>query len=209
MRTFLLVLALSLACASVALAQGKRGGVTEFRPGANNSAPFDSAQAARRKAALGDMKVYVAETAPKPRPFPWGAVGLAGLLAAIIAPVGYKLVLSTRHDLEAQATFGWQRARPETAENGPRAARSAKRWSHDASSVESALADAGDSDRTARDAVWEVLATRVDWIGAERIASQAKLSGNEAAEEVDALVEEGHVSESRDPRSGKPTYRLV
>jgi hypothetical protein len=217
MRSPAFLLALALASAPSALAQSRNLSEYHARP---SSAPPKTDQElvaeARRAAGLQDLKPFGAAQAPKEKPFPFLAMGLALLAGLIASPFAYRMYKATRADLKDQRTFG----RAGRAADGAPAAseepegpaprisrRPPSREEGDTRIVSSAAgAKAAPPAASARDAVWEAISGARSWVTVEWVASEVGLSTAAVADEVGALATEGYLRQARDS-AGRPVFR--
>ena len=212
MRRYLFLALLTLLWASTAWGQKK--GIQEFAGEAKPDETAEEAKEAKRKASgAADVKVFGAAKEPPPKPFTWGAVGLAVLCM---------LYRSTRKDLEDQSTFGVGKGRKDVAgaaagEEAPRIGRRPPaRGKKDQPEPDQKVGGetrmiemAEEPTATPRDAVWDAInAANGSWVTADWVASNAGLPVGQAGEEIGALVSEGYLQEARD-RNGKPVFRAA
>jgi hypothetical protein len=219
-----LVLLLSIGFAATAFAQ-KRDLRSFEGNNTSRSMSEEELAAARRKAAgIKDVSEFGKSKEPPPKPFPWGSVLLGGLILGILAPVGYKVAVSTKQDLEDQASFGLSKegrsAAKEGAEKKPQvatdlaslsrrpASRRAGGGKNAAAAAEKSEEPAEDDGRTPRDRVWDAITTGGNWVTADWVASTAGLSAPETIDELGALVAEGYLQERKDS-AGRPVFRAV
>ncbi len=214
MRTHALILALAIGGSAPALAQSH--GVSPYHP-KPTSAPTKSNEEILADVRRGnqDLRQFGVEIAPKAKPFPWIAMGIALTAGLIAAPFAYKMYKSTRTALEDQSTFGLK--------SGRRAERASARAAGDGAvqrkpparaAGETRIIDTGKlAERTApgapstRDAIWNAMTGADTWVSVDWVASALGLSTTVIADEIHALAAEGYLKETRD-QSGKPVFRV-
>lgn len=217
MRSPALLLALALASASSALAQSR--GLSEYHARPSSAPPKTDQELvaeARRAAGLQDLKPFGAAQAPKEKPFPFLAMGLALLAGLIASPFAYRMYEATRADLRDQTTFGragraadGAPASPdEPAGLAPRISRQPpSRQEGDTRIVGSAAAaEAAPPAASARDAVWDAVSGARSWVSVEWVASEVGLSVAAVEDELGALATEGYLKQARDS-AGRPVFR--
>ncbi len=218
-----LVLLLSIGFAATAFAQKRDLRSFEGNTTSRSMSDEELAAARRKAAGVKDVTEFGKAKEPPPKPFPWGSVVLGGLILGILAPVGYKVAVSTKQDLEDQSAFGLSKegrtAAKEGAEKKPQIAtdlaslsrRPASRRAGGGRSAAAAQAEAApaeDDGRTPRDRVWDAITSGGNWVTADWVASTAGLSPSEAIDELGALVAEGYLQERKDS-AGRAVFRAV
>ena len=179
---------LTLTTAGVALAQHHAGQPPSDFVQKQNEGP----QEHHRR---GDVGAYGDQLKVPEKPFPWRAVLLGVILAALAAPGALLVYRSTSKDLSDLKTVGRQT-------DGKEKSGEAKRQP-----VEVSKGDAlgGGS---ARDRVWEAVTSVNQWVPVDWVARTAGLSPSEATDELNALADEGQLEHAND-KSGKPIFRAV
>jgi hypothetical protein len=211
-------MALAVAIASAAPALAQHRGLSGYHP-KPTSAPGKSNEeilADVRRAANQNIPQFGVTAAPKEKPFPWIAMGLALTAGVIATPFGYRMYKSTRAALEDQSTFGLKSGRrSESAAAGKAAGDASARKRPPARGAgETRIIDTGKvAERSlpgaasARDAIWDAMASANAWVSVDWVASTVGFSATEVAEEIRVLEEEGYLKENRD-KSGKPVFRV-
>jgi|GEM_PF-861432 len=98
----LLVLALATG-GGAALAQPRKP-VQEFN--APRELTAEEREAAKQRAMGNNLNNYGKDIQVKAQPFPWKAVGLAGLVFLVAIPFGFRAFRSTSKEMGNQNTFG-------------------------------------------------------------------------------------------------------
>ncbi|MBS2027033.1 MAG: hypothetical protein JST54_03930 [Deltaproteobacteria bacterium] len=189
--TFIAALAaafLTLGTAGVALAEHHAGQPPSDFVQKDNGASLEHHR-------RGEVNDYGASTKVPEKPFPWKALALGAILAALSAPVALLVYRSTSKDLSDLKTVG-------RVTDGKEKSGEAKKQP-----VEVSKGDAlgGGSPR---DRVWEAVTSVNQWVPVDWVARTAGLSASEATDELNALAEEGQLEHAND-KSGKPIYRAV
>lgn len=81
--------------------------VRDFEPPAAMSEA--EVEAAKAKARNGNMNPYAQDVQIKPKPVPWMAIGLGGLVLLVAVPFAVRAYLSTTKEMAAANTFGLNR----------------------------------------------------------------------------------------------------
>ncbi len=202
----------------------KRPEVREYSGPTEGPSEAEIAAAKRRATGNIDVKEYGKSALPKEKPIPWMAIGLGFLVLLALSPLAYKTFLSTRKDLEDQATFGRKGTTPPdekgaSSEDKPRpAVRRAQQQAAAPNGEESPQqkanetrmidASALNASANARDLVWNALSQAGQWVSAEWVAKQAKLPAGTTQGEIDTLVAEGYLEQTKD-KSGRPVFRVA
>jgi hypothetical protein len=178
---------LTLSSASLALAQHHAGQPpSDFVQKDNGSGEH------HRRGEVGD---YGATLKTPERPFPWKALLLGVVLAALASPIGVLVYRSTSKDLSDMKTVG-------RLTDGKEKSGEAKKQA-----VEVSKGDALGGG-TPRDRVWEAVSSVNQWVPADWVARTAGLSMDEAMGELNTLAEEGQLEHAAD-KAGKPIFRAV
>jgi hypothetical protein len=228
-RSLVLSSGVLLVCAGAALAQPKRSGIKSYEKADDDPQSAEERQMARRRAAgLGEVRVFGKTNLPPPKPFPWYAIGLGCLVLAGLAPFGWKAYVSTRQDLEDNATFGLQagtrRAPPEDSASAKqpvadlaslskrpasrRPGTSAAPAPAEQGGGETRVLNLNEIEKSPRDKVWDAVSAATNWVSSDWVASSAGMTAAEVADEIGALVEEGYLQETKD-RNGKPVFKAA
>jgi hypothetical protein len=144
----------------------------------------------------GEVDAYGAALKEPERPFPWMAVGLAGLLCLLAAPFALLAYRSTAKDLADLKTVG--RITDGKEKSGE--ARAAQK-------VDVAKANALGGG-TPRDRVWDAVTSVNQWVPVDWVARTAGLSVPEATDELNALTDEGQLQHAAD-KAGNPIFRVA
>ncbi|MFP2930739.1 hypothetical protein ACLESO_37190 [Pyxidicoccus sp. 3LG] len=102
-----LVLVLALTSGGAALAQPTRKQVQEFQ--APRELTPEEREAAKQRAMGNNLNSFGKDTDVKPKPFPWMAVGLAGLVFLSTVPFAIRAYQSTTKEIAGANTFGANR----------------------------------------------------------------------------------------------------
>lgn len=221
MRTsnFIFVLLLSFAfTAPSAFAQAPKRPISEYSPKqTNRRADTSEEKKSLARGSAGQLRSYDQSDAEhihqRPRdPYtPLYAIGLILFLSLCCLPVGMKLHRDNQKRLAAEASFGRNQEGSGMSENKSR---------YDATLDGSSdkLATLGDnannkpsvplvSPDELRERVWNILIDAQKWLSAEGVARLAQLDPEQAREELQTLVQEGHIEHSKD-RTGRPIYKM-
>jgi hypothetical protein len=197
-KTLLIAVALGLAVA--ALGQRPSKEVHEY------SGPADDRP---RKSYAGKPTVdaFGAKNEPPPKPFPWVALGVAGLVVLIAAPIAYTQFMKTRTELESLKTFGRGASGERIEEGGAQEGGAAPSISRRPAG-RSAPAAGGRDASSPRDVILGAVSRSRQWVTAEWVARASGVPATIAADTLGTLAEEGRLQEARDS-AGNPVYRVT
>ncbi|NTX08981.1 hypothetical protein HUA74_37225 [Myxococcus sp. CA051A] len=98
-----LLLVLALATGGAALAQPRKP-VQDFN--APRELTAEEREAAKQRAMGNNLNSYGKDIQVKTQPFPWKAVGLAGLVFLVAIPFGFRAFRNTTKEMDDVNTFG-------------------------------------------------------------------------------------------------------
>lgn len=139
------------------------------------------------------------------KPFPWMALGLAGLVFLVASPFAVQMMNSTNKDLEALKTTGRNSEGIEAALADGKTP-GGERIKGGAAARRKAKPEQGGADP--RDKVWEAVSSVPQWVPVSWVAQQAGVGDDVAEQQLAELADEGYVEGASD-KAGKPIFRVV